>query len=420
MSSSYGKRWFMLFLFLGAFFFMGLSCQPRQVVYVIGGYGWMAQFMDQNGNIATNGVDGVNTQYNLENMLIKEQAGFVAYEPDQQEPKPYDCGSCHTTGFSKAGEPAAEGYAGSDSCRGCHSNTDRDIIDGFSESGHQHIINRVSDAPPELPFSEVPAPPDTFSFGKSSDYNTTELPGIKGQWVEKNIGCEACHGPSADHVADIKNIKPSLEIARTACSKCHIRGTPDSDGMETVDNVIATDGNLIKYRQEWEEWNASPHNAEGGPDCADCHNPHATSKYGDRAKINGRNVYTNDDCLRCHAGLTIGLGMSNLMCIDCHMPNAVKAAYGYPIIGAEGNYAYVADQRSHQFKINTENNASEFFDKNKNVRLDSNGKVLGLTLNLVCQPCHSANGLQPHGLPAAEPLTFLELQAKSSEIHNAP
>ena len=45
------------------------------------------------------------------------------------------------------------------------------------------------------------------------------------------------------------------------------------------------------------------------------------------------------------------MAAAGVMCIDCHMPYAGRAAYGYPIIGAEGNYAYAGDMRSHQFKI---------------------------------------------------------------------
>lgn len=410
------KSWSLICIILSAFVIMGQSCTAKQAIYVLGGYGWMANFMDQKGNIATDGVDGVDTQYNLANSLLKEEEGFFPYEPNQQDPKPYDCGSCHTTGFSKAGDPAATGYAGSETCNGCHSSLHKEIIDAFPESGHQHMLNAVSGAPPELPFSEVPAPPENFTFGTAADFDLSSLPGIKGQWIEPNIGCEACHGPAADHVTDSAKVKPSLDMARASCGKCHIRGTA-VDGVETADNQIETDGNLIRYRQEWEEWNASPHNTLGGPGCADCHNPHATTIYGDKAKVNGRKVYENNDCLKCHEGKTIGLSMASLMCIDCHMPQSVKVAFGYPIIGAEGNYAYVGDARSHQFKINTEINASQFIDSNKNVSLDSNGKTIGLPINLVCQPCHSTNGLQPHGLPAASPLPFAELQTQAKQVH---
>ena len=50
--------------------------------------------------------------------------------------------------------------------------------------------------------------------------------------------------------------------------------------------------------------------------------------------------------------VTIGQNMSSLLCIDCHMPYAAKLAVSKGIIGKEGNYAYVGDVRSHQFKIN--------------------------------------------------------------------
>ena len=96
------------------------------------------------------------------------------------------------------------------------------------------------------------------------------------------MGCEACHGPARDHAQNSSGVKPSPDAARAACGTCHISGEV-VDGIEQADNIISTNGDLINYRQEWEEWQASPHNTAGGPDCATCHNPHATTMYGDKA-----------------------------------------------------------------------------------------------------------------------------------------
>jgi hypothetical protein len=97
----------------------GQGCQ-KETVYVIGGYGWKALFMDENGFIATDGVDQVKTQYNLANELFGTDAQWVPYEAQQQDPKTYDCGGCHATGFAAAGEPLPTGYARTGTCNNCH------------------------------------------------------------------------------------------------------------------------------------------------------------------------------------------------------------------------------------------------------------------------------------------------------------
>ena len=60
----------------------------NDVAYVIGGYGWKARFIGLDGYIITAG--GLN-QYNL------ATSGWVDYHKD--ELKPFDCGTCHTTGY---------------------------------------------------------------------------------------------------------------------------------------------------------------------------------------------------------------------------------------------------------------------------------------------------------------------------------
>jgi len=414
MGRKFVKSGSFIFLLLGAVILMAAGCQ-KQVTHVIGGFGWKAHYMDQDGYVATDGVDNVKTQYNLANTYIGTEAKWVSYESGQKNPKPFDCGRCHTTGFT-AGSSPAEGYAGSGACKTCHSQ----IFDAFTETGHQHALNPVNGAAPAYPdFCPGVEAPDKFTFGTTPDQSKLfDLKGIQGQWIEANVGCEACHGPSQNHAGSPASIKPSLTEARAACSKCHISGE-QVDGIEQADNIISVDGDLINATQEWEEWQASPHNTAGGPDCATCHNPHATTIYGDKAATDGRRVYQNQDCLKCHPGVTIIQNMASLLCIDCHMPYAAKLAVSKGIIGKEGNYAYVGDVRAHQFKINAAaESPNAFFNADRTaVQLDANGKAPGLTLNLVCQPCHSPGGLKPHGLPAATPYTFDELKQKATQVH---
>ena len=64
MGNKYMKGRSFICLLLGAVVLMAPACQRKQVTYVIGGYGWMARFIDQDGNVITDGVDRTKSQYN--------------------------------------------------------------------------------------------------------------------------------------------------------------------------------------------------------------------------------------------------------------------------------------------------------------------------------------------------------------------
>ena len=93
------------------------------ISYVIGGFGWKARFIDQKGFIITGDEDST-TQYNFANEDVGTDASWVAYHAGEE--KPYDCGSCHTTGYSPLGhQDGLEGIVGSWAlpgiqCEECH------------------------------------------------------------------------------------------------------------------------------------------------------------------------------------------------------------------------------------------------------------------------------------------------------------
>jgi hypothetical protein len=77
------------------------------ILYVIGGYNWKARFVNHEGYIITNppgetGVTDYLNQWNFANPLVGREAGWVTYNSGVEN-KPYDCGSCHTTGYSPRG-----------------------------------------------------------------------------------------------------------------------------------------------------------------------------------------------------------------------------------------------------------------------------------------------------------------------------
>ncbi len=98
----------------------------KTISYVIGGFGWKARFMDQEGYILT----GENRQYNLPNSNLGKDAHWVAYEGSELSRKPYTCGDCHTTGWVATGAdgPHQDGLPGIHgtwvepgvTCEACH------------------------------------------------------------------------------------------------------------------------------------------------------------------------------------------------------------------------------------------------------------------------------------------------------------
>ncbi len=121
------------------------------ISYVIGGYGWKARFMDSEGFILTGKQ---NRQYNIANANLDLPGGWSGYDARTAPRKPYTCGSCHTTGWTKTG------------------------ADGPHQDG---------------------------------------LPGIHGTWKEAGVTCEACHGPAAAHVQNPTREELSIEPNCKSC-----------------------------------------------------------------------------------------------------------------------------------------------------------------------------------------------------------
>ncbi|MFQ6000286.1 MAG: multiheme c-type cytochrome [Anaerolineae bacterium] len=128
------------------------------ITYVIGGFGWKARFIGKDGFIITGDADAT-TQYNFANEEVGKEAGWVAYHAGEE--KPYNCGPCHTTGYSAW-------------------------------------------------------PPDAHQ---------DDLPGIVGTWAEPGVQCERCHGPGGNHIDNPHGVAMKIDRTSQLCGDCHIRGS---------------------------------------------------------------------------------------------------------------------------------------------------------------------------------------------------
>jgi hypothetical protein len=99
----------------------------NEVAYVVGGFGWKAQFVGHDGFLLT----GDASQYNL------ATGQWVPYRPGEMAA--YDCGRCHTTGYVAGGhQDGLDGIAGTwqeagVGCEACHG------------PGSAHVASRSAD-----------------------------------------------------------------------------------------------------------------------------------------------------------------------------------------------------------------------------------------------------------------------------------
>ncbi len=180
-------------------------------------------------------------------------------------------------------------------------------------------------------------------------------------WAEINVGCEACHGPGAAHVAwakggqhgdngltvqfdERRNVHWSLDPAsdtvvrstpRTSakeletCGVCHARSTKIAETWRPGDSLLQShlpallqpglfevDGKMQDEVYNYASFRQSRMFA-AGVSCSDCHNPHSLKLVADGDGV----------CLQCHTGDTFAttahhhhpVTSPGARCVACHM-----------------------------------------------------------------------------------------------------
>lgn len=228
------------------------------ISYVIGGFGWMARFADQNGTIIT-GDENAATQFNYANETLDTDAEWVAFHAGEEVA--FDCGACHATGYTPDGhQDGLEGIVGSWAiagvqCEECHGPGSRHAEDPY---GVAMTIDRASQACGDCHTRENLALIEAADGFAGHNQQFDELFNSK----HFALDCVACHDPHASSVYADDELNPNQGI-RQSCETCH-------------------------WQKEFQN-----NRLHGGVNCTDCHMPPM-----DKSAVSDLDTYTGD--IRSH------------------------------------------------------------------------------------------------------------------------
>ena len=319
-------------------------------------------------------------------------------------------------------------YIGSDACAECH----QELYDVFMQSGHPYKLTKVVDGqPPEYPFTEIPSPPEGYTWDDVSyviggynwkarfvdldgyiitgDENATtqynfynEDLDMGDNWVayhagetEKPYNCGPCHTTAYNPEGNQDGLPGMIGTFTQGgihCEECHGAGSTHAEYPQVVDMKIDRDsqscgdchirgdttqvdasGGFIKHHEQYEEIFQSKHLTI---DCVACHDPHAGVIQLRKAGV--QTVKTT--CENCHFEKTEFLkseSHKSVDCIDCHMPRVTKSALGNADM-------FMGDLRTHLMAINP-SQVGQFTE-------DGAFALSQISLDFACRHCHNPDG----------------------------
>lgn len=188
-------------------------------------------------------------------------------------------------------------------------------------------------------------------FNECANCHATGVNYKERTFAEFNIGCEACHGPSAGHTKEPAKVKAVIDSNTENCGRCHIRARMKGDLkkfnypvhyelnkpetlMKDLDPEPYTapgsfwpdQKNANRHRQQHLEWIKGAHSKVSGLTCLTCHDPHKGSLTYRTGQLRGD---VRSLCGTCHAKIAddpkkhSGHRYEVASCASCHMPKTI-------------------------------------------------------------------------------------------------
>lgn len=293
---------------------------------VIGGYGWKARFVGQDGHVIGTAGSAYSPGYghNQINFYGGENYGWVDYHATTETIYNYSCFKCHTTGGTTDGTwlQAVEGLGNFTEqgigCESCHG------------PGGDHV-----------------AAPSASNIDKVYEF----------AHLDNSIGGLDINGV-------VQTPDPNGNDVNFLCGTCHNR---------SYTSPINSSGGFIKHHEQWDEFVATSH-FDNDMDCSTCHDPHK------RVIWDGDGITMT--CGTCHSEqVTVTDHSAGATCIDCHMPFAAKSGTTRGMSGFKG------DVRSHLMKIIPD--TASMFTPDGTVVRDDDERPAALSPAYACLGCHN-------------------------------
>lgn len=207
----------------------------NDIYLVIGGWGWKSRYLDNNGYIITK--TGANRSINGSNQYNPATKSWVDYHPG--ETLKFDCGSCHTTGYSLSGNQSNKmGIIGtweekSIGCEACHGPGSVHVAKGGGKG--VGIIKNNS--------SEVCGACHTRGADNTKIISKDGFVDHHEQYPEflnsphNILNCVSCHDPHKGVHIGQTNPTEGAGI-KTQCVACHAKQNADFTGSTMQKNGV--------------------------------------------------------------------------------------------------------------------------------------------------------------------------------------
>lgn len=412
----------------------------NDVLYVIGGYGWKALFVDKQGYIITGNQPGAaapdvsgsaavtSTAEITDTAVVTEEAAVsdtaeiseslpitesvvvtesaditsTAVATDSTNITDTEVVTADSESAAEDEEAVADSKVVTDSAKVSDSKvvTDSEPVTGEEAVSDSKVVTDSEKVSDSKVVSDSAASAD--EGGAKTQYNLKNSTLKLGdEWVSYHAGeqvsfdCAACHTTGyvpEGHQSDLPGLMGVWAEDGVGCEECHGPGSNHVNDPYLVKADLNRDAEMCGdchsqgqletveasdgFIQHQQQYDELFSSKKRVMDCIDCHNPHETVKFA-------KGLAIRTSCQTCHFEQQTNQKITNRKhadCIDCHMPHLTQSAVADPA-------RFTADVRTHLMAINP--NGTAQFDKK------SGNSMPYLIVDSVCKGCHNEDGRGP-------------------------